>query len=288
MRFLRASAGTSPGSVLIQSPDNANLAPDSNPTLPKRNGKRHVKLSGGRVSKQPGWIPGLPTPGRQGMPSAADMPGRLSLPSDPGPGYTVPTEGQPGATAAHAAPKTPQVEGDEVPAIPLLPSSVVPTTPGSRPHGTGWVPALEPVCRYADKGQGRAGRRGQGGERPARGLSDPEREETKTGRGQCVRTCRAGTCRDEWRGLQCIVGTGRGLREGQPGVRRGSFPAGSSPAPFPSARPANQVLWEGHTNPPPPGAKVVPPPPGEIGSFPGTCRKRWWTPVLTVHAVPHK
>lgn len=142
MRLPTANAGKSLSSVLTQFPQNAKLATGSNPTLPKTHRKWHVKLSG--ASRQPGWTAGFLTPGRQGTPSAADSPERLPpAVGPPAPAAPYPWRVRRGATAARVAPKTPQVEGDGVPAIPPRPSSAVPTTPGSRPHGTGLAPALE-------------------------------------------------------------------------------------------------------------------------------------------------
>lgn len=115
-------------------------------------------------------------------------PGNARPVGAPAPAMPHPRKVSRGATAAHAAPKPPQVQGDQVPAIPLLPCSVVPTTPGSRPHGTGSAPALEEVC-IRSKGQGRGGggemegRGGQGFERPREGRNEDWEEP--------VRTCRA-------------------------------------------------------------------------------------------------
>lgn len=142
MRFPTADKGNSLSSRLIQSPQNAKFATSSNSTPPRRYRKCDIKFSG--APKQPRWITVFLRPGRQGMFSVADCPERLSLPVGPSdPAAPYPWEASRGATAARAAPQTRQVEGDEVLAIPLRPSSVVPSTPSSRPQGSGLAPVLE-------------------------------------------------------------------------------------------------------------------------------------------------
>lgn len=156
VRFPRAAAGRSPSSKLIQSPQNAELAAGSNPALP---GSRqcHVKPLG-HLSSQGGsrcfrhtWARGPPPPltaRRDGPHPSAPLP---RLPRVRGRS----AEGPPPPARPRRARKSKGTKGDEIPAIPPSPSPVVPTTPGSRPHGTGLVPA--PAGGGETEGSGRPG-----------------------------------------------------------------------------------------------------------------------------------
>lgn len=138
--------------------EHAHLATDSNPTLPKRNRKRHVQLPGS--AKQPGRVTcasmNCPPP----LAPQSDGPPRpRSARPRPRPRlYHTHARSAEGQLPPTRPPRSRKSKGTKPPqSLSSRARCWFPQHPDPAPHGTSWVPAPE----YAAQGQGRAGRSGE-------------------------------------------------------------------------------------------------------------------------------
>lgn len=195
------------------------------------------------------------TTGRQGMPPTAGGPQRLSLPRTPllGLPHTQDrsAEGQPPLGRTHSPP---QAEGDEAPP----PQSHLSRArrlqpPGSRPHRTRWVPAQGEVCSH--EGEGRGGSQGKRRERLPGVRTTLKGEERELREVKPYLPSRDPPLRVTRPAVHC-GGQGVAFLPGSPASNVAGARRDQAPPPSLRLARANQVLWEGYADPPPPGGPM--------------------------------
>lgn len=159
-----------------------------------------------------------------------------------------------GATAARAHPQPPSSRrGRSPPPQSHLSRARRLQPPGSRPHRTRWVPAQGEVCSH--EGEGRGGSQGKRRERLPGVRTTLKGEERELREVKPYLPSRDPPLRVTRPAVHC-GGQGVAFLPGSPASNVAGARRDQAPPPSLRLARANQVLWEGYADPPPPGGPM--------------------------------